>query len=258
MANTNYQNVGYSLTQGPLTTLSALPIVGRRAPTTADKNYQIGQLWVLPSTNAIYGLSSVVNNLATWTLLSNAGGGAGVFSSLTVTPGPISLTGTTGINTAGAGVTTINTGGTGALLLGNATGNTTVTGSLTATSLVSTTTVTAGTGMTSTTGNITASAGNLAATLGSVSAGTSVTAGTSMVANLGNITAVNGNFVLSTAATFFQLPGPVIFRSGAGAPANGLALNIGDTYIRTDAGGATERMYIATGVGAWTNVTCAG
>ncbi len=186
MANTNYQNVGYSLTQGPLTTLSALPIVGRRAPTTADKNYQIGQLWVLPSTNAIYGLSSVVNNLATWTLLSNAGGGAGVFSSLTVTPGPISLTGTTGINTSGAGVTTINTGGTGALLLGNATGNTVVTGSLTATSIVSTTTVTAGTGMTSTTGNITATAG-------AVNAGTTMTAGTGITSTIGNIIASAGD-----------------------------------------------------------------
>jgi len=73
----------------------------------------------------------------------------------------------------------------------------------------------------------------------------------------GDATLSNGNLVLSTAATYISLPGPVFISSGAGAPAGALALHIGDTYIRTDATGATERMYIATAVGAWTNVTCA-
>jgi len=45
--------------------------------------------------------------------------------------------------------------------------------------------------------------------------------------------------------------------NGAGAPANGLALHVGDMYINTTAATAATRLYIATGVGAWTNVTCA-
>lgn len=63
---------------------------------------------------------------------------------------------------------------------------------------------------------------------------------------------------VNVSAPFLALPGPVYFYTGAGAPGNPLALHVGDTYWRTDAGGATERIYVATGVGAWTNVTCAG
>lgn len=53
--------------------------------------------------------------------------------------------------------------------------------------------------------------------------------------------------------------GGVPFRilCGAGAPNNNLAIQAGDLYIRSNPGGATERLYIATGAGAWTNVTCA-
>lgn len=238
----NYANVGYSLQQGPLSTLSPLPIIALRVPTTADKGFPLGQMWVYKTANSVFVLSSIVSNLATWTPLSTSGG-AGTFTSLTVTPGPIALTGTTTINTTGAAATTIATGGTGALLLGNATGNTVVTGSLTATSLISTTTVTAGTGMTSTTGNIVATAG-------------AVNAGTSMTATLGNITATNGNVVLSTATNKVVLPGPVDIKSGAGAPAGALALHIGDVYINTTAASAVTRMYIADSVGSWVNVTC--
>ncbi len=73
-------------------------------------------------------------------------------------------------------------------------------GSVSAATTVSAgTTVTAGTGITATTGDITASAGNIVATLGSVSAGTSVTAGTTVTATLGAITATNGNIVRGTA-----------------------------------------------------------
>jgi hypothetical protein len=45
--------------------------------------------------------------------------------------------------------------------------------------------------------------------------------------------------------------------TGAGAPAAGLATNIGDMYIRTDAGAAAERLYIATAASTWTTVDCA-
>lgn len=160
--------VAYGLTNA-LQNVFPFPIVSLRVPTTADKA-QIGTVWVYKTGNAVYILTSIANNLANWVLLE-VGGGAGVFASLTVTPGPISLTGTTTINTAGAaattignatstttllgtvninntlaGVTTIGTGGTGAVNIGNVTGNTAVTGTLTTSLGISTTngTVSAG------------------------------------------------------------------------------------------------------------------
>ena len=74
----------------------------------------------------------------------------------------------------------------------------------------------------------------------------------------GNATITTGNLVLATAATFVQLPGPIKIMSGAGAPANGLAAEAGDLYIRTDPADATSRIYVATAASTWTNVTCAG
>lgn len=71
------------------------------------------------------------------------------------------------------------------------------------------------------------------------------------------ITIQNGNLVLSTATNKITLPGPVNIMSGAGAPANGLAVNVGDMYINTTAASATTRLYIATAASTWTNVTCA-
>lgn len=64
--------------------------------------------------------------------------------------------GTVGLNTSGAGITTIGTGGTGATNIGNATGNTAITGALS-----TTTTMTAGTGFTVTTGGILVSGGDI-------------------------------------------------------------------------------------------------
>jgi len=212
--------VAYGLSDA-LPNVFPAPIVAKRVPTSSDIGYLFGQVWLVPASNVAYMLVSVVANVATWNLLESSGS-SGVFSSLTVTPGPISLTGTTGINVSGAGVTTINTGGTGALNLGNATGNTAVTGSL--------------------------------GTTTSLSAGTTVTAGTGLTVTLGNATLTNGNLVLSTAATYVSLPGPVNIMSGAGAPAAGLAVNVGDMYINTTAASATTRLYIATAASTWTYI----
>ena len=106
------------------------PIVAQRAPTNQD-TATVGQLWLDQSQDPVntYILGSFANGGGVWLLLAE-GGGAGNFASLTVNPGPISLTGTTTINTAGAAATTIGTGGTGTVTIGNATGNTSVTGNL--------------------------------------------------------------------------------------------------------------------------------
>lgn len=148
MAGRQYQNVSYGLNQ-PLNLENPTPIIAKRNPTTSDFAL-LTTIWTNTTNNAVFILASVANNTANWVA---ATGGAGVFTSLTVTPGPISLTGTTMINTAGGATTTIGTGGTGPVQIGNATGNTSVTGSLT-----TTTSLNAGTSITSTNGAI--SAGN--------------------------------------------------------------------------------------------------
>lgn len=87
----------------------------------------------------------------------------------------------------------------------------------------------------------------------------STTAGSTLILNTPAATpvAIAEGVSVTTSGAGITLPGPVNITTGAGAPAAGLALHIGDLYIRTDAGAAAERMYIATGVGTWTNVSCA-
>lgn len=272
----NNKNVYYGLND-PLPVGAPQPIISNRAP-TANDSAEIGTLWINKTANASYTLTSITNSLAVWT--ANAGGG-GAFTSLTVTPGPISLTGNTTINTTGAAATTIGTGGTGAVNIGNATGNTAVTGALsTTTTLSAGTTVTAGTGITATTGNIIASTGNITATAGAVSAGTTVTAGTGMTvttgnllvstgnitATVGSITANGGNIIATVgdlrAGANIELlgagsqigfqPGPII-TAGAGAPA-GVAPQ-GSLYLRTNGTGTNDRAYINTdGATTWTAI----
>ncbi len=170
--------------------------------------------------------------------------------------GTATLFGGTGAQTvnlaaSGTGAKTISIGATGSvdvISIGSTTGasslalksgsaGVTIAGATVVTgALSSTTTVTAGTALVAT---------------------TSVTAGTTVTATLGNITATNGDVVLSTATNKITLPGPVNIMSGAGAPANGLAVNVGDMYINTTAASAVTRLYIATAASTWTNVTCA-
>lgn len=124
---------------------------------------------------------------------------------LTVTSGGAAITGTTTINTSGAGVTTIGTGGTGATNIGNATGNTAVTGSLTAS-----------TTLTATNGNITATAGNFV----------SSTAGNGLSFNANTATgAAASPVVLNSRA------GQVVFTSVSIAAAADLTLTITNSQV---------------------------
>lgn len=70
--------IGNSLQQ-----LSPFTIIANRAPTTSDKA-RLGTLWDFKTSNLAYMLTSVTAGLSNWTLLSN-NGGAGAFTSLTVT-----------------------------------------------------------------------------------------------------------------------------------------------------------------------------
>ncbi len=185
------------------------PFVIERTPQTTDRG-EIGQLWVYPSIQASWTLTAYDGGDAIWTPAANA---AGVFSSLTVTPGPISLTGTTTINTTGAATTTIATGGTGAVAIGNATGNTTVTGLLT-------------TGALTTVGTVLMNASGAAAT-------TIGTGGTGVV-NIGNATGttvITG--VLTVSSNIFATNG-VVSAGNTAASTVGASLQT----LKSRAGGA--------------------
>ena len=82
--------VGYGL-DNALQDLAPQPVVAARAPITSD-SAPISTLWVYPATNQVWILTSIVSGSANWELLE-ASGMAGVFTSLTVNPGPTSITG---------------------------------------------------------------------------------------------------------------------------------------------------------------------
>lgn len=86
---------------------SVLRVVAQRNPTTADRRFKIGTIWINASTNVMWGLASVTSNSANWSLL---GPGSSDVDSLTpdggtspVVPagGTITLAGGTNITTVG-------------------------------------------------------------------------------------------------------------------------------------------------------------
>lgn len=94
--------IDYGFTQA-LQQVFPIPIVAKRAPTTSDKA-QLGTLWIQPTNtsgtavNGAWILTSIIANLATWSDVSE---GSGMFTSLTVNPGP------TNLSTVGNGAVTI-------------------------------------------------------------------------------------------------------------------------------------------------------
>jgi hypothetical protein len=113
MPGTFLNNVAYSLNQ-PLSTIFNPPFIAKRDPLTTDKA-PIGQIWVNTSSNAVFILTSIANNVANWMDITE---GAGVFTSLTVNPGP------TNLSTVGNGAVTIgNSTNTGAVTISVGSGN---------------------------------------------------------------------------------------------------------------------------------------
>lgn len=97
--------VGYGL-DNALQGLAPQVIQANRAPTTSDSAPQ-GACWVRQSTSQIWFNAGIINGLSQWELLQYAGG-PGVFTSLTVNPGPTVLNGAVTI-TAGANPVHITT-----------------------------------------------------------------------------------------------------------------------------------------------------
>lgn len=97
--------ISYGL-DNSLQTLAPQPIIGNRAPTTSDSG-QLAALWVWPAQQQAYILVSNANATAVWQLIESSGG-SGVFSSLTVNPGPTLLDGAVTV-AAGANKITLGT-----------------------------------------------------------------------------------------------------------------------------------------------------
>jgi hypothetical protein len=249
MPSNNYPIVDYGFTQA-LNTIFPSPIVALRNPTTADKG-ALGQIWVNKSSGSAFILVAISNNSYTWTGFNSSGS----FSSLTVTPGPISLTGNTDINTSGSGIVNINTGtATGAVNIatGASSGNVSI-GSTTGGS-----TIIAGSDMTL----VVAASGTLSlGTTGAIvqiveiatgAAANQVTIGSTTGAASTTIQAGSGNINLDGVLALSATGPQVLF--GAGDPT--ASVPKGSLYIKTDAALATDRLWIATdSAGTWASFT---
>jgi len=202
----------------PAATLPLPTLTYNRPPTNMDYGIP-GQQWldtsVIPS--VMYYMSNNAAGLYNWIILETAGG-AGVFSSLTVTPGPISLNGTTTINTSGTATTTIGTvNGASGISLHVGTSNFSLTGAATSN-------ITIGGSITG--GNI--NLGN-ALTTGTITIGSSLSTG---ALNLGNSTgssltsiyggpAVAGGIFLGAGGFVKVTPAT----TSVASPANGATIN---------------------------------
>lgn len=107
----------------PYSVLPNPPIIAKRAPTSHDIGYPLGQVWIYSASNAAYILVSIASNSATWNLLESSGG-SGVFTTLNVsglsTLAALTQTGTANINTSGSAATNIGTGSnSGVVTIGN-------------------------------------------------------------------------------------------------------------------------------------------
>lgn len=107
------QDQSYGLPK-PLSNIFPTPVVARRAPTTLDLGYSIGQIWVNRAAGNIYCLGANAGGIATWATLGGPTADVNTLSgdsggNLSPTAGNIAIAGGTKIATVGSGSTiTIN------------------------------------------------------------------------------------------------------------------------------------------------------
>lgn len=245
----------YTMNQ-PLYNIFPAPIIAKRSPATSDKA-QIGTIWINTVINGAWVLTSLVNNLANWADLS---AGGGTFSSLTVNPGPTSLTGITTIN----GTTTINTSGNSATTIGNLTntggiimrvgsGNFVLDGAPAATMTVgaSLTTGTITIGGTAQTGTITlgSSSGTNIVDIGTGAGATSVNIGTGAGANVVSIGTHTANALTTIKADSTGADAAAILLDAGGF--------VGVTTASNSAAGTTVVLNSRVGIATYTGQTTA-
>lgn len=226
------KKVAYGLSDA-LLQVAPEAIISRRAPTANDLA-PLAQIWVDVPNQDAYILVAIIANAAVWI---NFAGGPGSFSSLTVTPGPISLTGTTTINTTGAATTSIGSvNGASGITLRVGTGNFSLDGVAGSTYTIGASTVggTITIGGTAQTGALTlgsssgaqsviiaGGSGASVVTVANVQVGGSVSIGTGMIAGTISIggTAQTGTLTLGSSSGIQA----VVIAGGSGAGTTAIA-----------------------------------
>jgi hypothetical protein len=281
----------YGFTQ-PLTNVTPPPIITTRNPLITDQAVY-GTLWINKSNSNTYILNSITSAGFIWGLLAISDIPTDL-EELTIDPGPftvnasttsITMTGNTEINTSGTGLLTeIGNSSNTLVLLGSSsslesTGTTEINGSPVSINIapaIGNTVI----------GNDTGGVTVLGATveIGGTDSVVEINTTSTNDTTIGNPTSItfitgpteinntgpDNTFiaVAGTGAVFIgnttgnvdlsgqlSLVGPVQVLTGSGAPASGLAINVGDLYINRTAASTTTRLYIATAPGSWTFFT---
>lgn len=109
--------------QGHVVTIADTAVISKRDPTSKDRGYDLGQFWINKTTNSVFCLADVAGSVATW--VTSPASGVGTFSSVTINPGNLALSGVGGDITVAQGDLTLSNGNAAIA------GNVTVTGDLT-------------------------------------------------------------------------------------------------------------------------------
>lgn len=229
----------------PIAIFPVEPIVQRRDPTQADQE-EVGTWWINQATNAIFMLTNIRGD-STWINIAGAGG-AGEFTSLLVT-GAAEIDGNLDVG----GNATFNIAEVTNLLqvagVINAADYEGILGNINIGIAIEIADINLGTDGTKT------------IEIGNENAGSSLllqTPDDTFVSADKGLEVPTGIQVGATNATqSLSLAGNIAVLTGAGAPDAAAAVSIGDIYINTTAASAVTRLYIATAVGTWTNITCA-
>lgn len=219
-------------------------VIADRAPTSADKSYPKGQLWLdktaktawqWPGTTNWISLGSGTTG-AIVTITGDSGGAkspvAGNFD-LKGTANQITVTGTAGTETWSLPVAITAPGSlttTTSLTVGSGFTVTAGTSSLKATTVVGTTLINASGAAVTTIGTGGTGAVNIGNATGNTAVTGSLTATTTLTATLGAITATNGNLVLGTAGNKI-ISSSVGATAAAGANSFGTVTLIGGTIV---------------------------
>jgi hypothetical protein len=230
MSYSSGTQVGYGLSNA-LQTLAPEPIIANRNPLTSDSAPAL-TLWLNKLTSATFVCAGTKNGVTTW---DGIGGSSGTFTSITVTGATVlggALTVNSGTNAINIGTDAVQK----AIVVGNATGNTSVA-------------VNVGTGALNLGTDATAHATAVGTTTAGGTLALNTPTGTKVVA-------ANG-LSITTAGVGLSLPGGVLVLSGTGAP-TAVTAPQGSLYLRTDGSSTSTRAYINTDAGTtWTAITTA-
>jgi hypothetical protein len=231
----------YGLPQ-PVVNQFPTPVIARRAPTTSDLGYILGQIWVDKVGLNIYGLASNGGGIATWAIMGTV---SSTFTTITATN---FVTAAVATGTTLTGNTWSATGTNAAIDLNltpkGAAGDVNITAGDLAIAggnlEVPAGTVTGGTGVIATTGGVTATAGGVTATAGGVTA------------TAGDITATAGNVIIGTAGSGLEI------KEGANARMGQSVLAAGTIVVVNTSVTANTRSFISretVGAGALGNLS---